>query len=371
MLTTMNIPRRVITCVVLTVCVLQAFCAHNPPHLIRDTINTPHTSRLVPRFTNTTSTGDPCTDPEFKPPVYEFSNVTISKLIRAENDPSRDNWLATVNFTVHDVANNFVLQCRYLRRNLLTSKDWNPDCIVFNSGENENGNATGRVKETNLTLTLLNIRPEFLLGNKSALDPIRLLQYWYCPIDTNGSYPLVYQSRAEVFLNVTCPDRGKMEVEYPCVVSTVFPVVVKTQWTPAGEALPGTPKLEPHPTTPPPRQGGLDPLPERDCSRLSFMHPEWNVSDGVFLPWRNWSGDYEVGTARVTVTSRVTGNQVHCGFGGPGAVTRESWWVMECDDVMSGQRRDGSVFNVEFYPESRRIKVEERWVCGSVDGLYP
>lgn len=43
--------------------------------------------------------------------------------------------------------------------------------------------------------------------------------------------------------------------------------------------------------------------------------------------------------------------------------------MLECGEG-GGQAKHGSVFNVEFYPETRKIRVEESWVCGSVDGVY-
>jgi len=322
-----------------------------------------HPIPIQARFPNISihqQSGNPCTDGNFRPPVYELDNLTISKYFRNENDPQEKFWFSTVNFTLRDVANNNrSFHCQWGPRNPQAGRSWETqDCTPD----------TGPVPDPSRAITLLNLWPEYILMNKSDQDPLRLAEYWYCDI-VNGSYPDVYQSRAELFLDVTCPDRGRRDTEYPCVVSTLLPVSVKAQWQPRG-ALPGTPKLVPRPRqAPPPAAGGQGPLPETDCTAMSFTHPEWELSKTSYIPWRKWEGNYTAGTVKLSLKSRATGNQVQCQFGGPNAREFEEFWVLECSSDSEHPEHD-SVFSVEIYMEGRVLIVREDWVCGHVNGSY-
>jgi len=368
----MNLQRKVATTVVWALSVFGASCtpqspsANFPAAKSLDIMRLPpaarHSIPIHARFPNisTSQPDNPCTNGNFRSPVYEFDNVTISKYFRNDNDPQERFWFSTVNFTVRDVANNYSFHCRWGPRNPQAGPSWETqDCIPD----------TGPIPDPSQAVTMLNLWPEYILMNKSDQDPIRLVQYWYCDI-ANGSYPDVYQSKAELFLHVTCPDRGNMDTEYPCVVSTPFPVSVKAQWQPRG-ALPGTPKLVPRPIqAPPPARGGLGPVPETDCTAMSFTHPDWELSESSYIPWRNWDRNYPAETVKLNLTSRVTGNHVQCQFGGSNVREREEFWLLECSPDSEHPPQHNSIFNVEIYMEGRLLVVREDWVCGDVGGSY-
>jgi hypothetical protein len=122
---------------------------------------------------------NPCTDGQFRAPVYELDNLGIFKDFYNDNDNNPNNFFTIVNFTLRDVANNYSFRCNWGPRNPAAGPSWEiHDC------EPESGPIIGPSQ----SLTLLNLWPEFLMLNKSRDDPIRIVQYWYCDI-VNGSYP--------------------------------------------------------------------------------------------------------------------------------------------------------------------------------------
>lgn len=134
---------------------------------------------------------NPCANTSFQPPVYQFSNFTVTK----------DWWYDTpengtapvylfnghLNFTLRDIANNFSFGCSLgydsvdLRGYASDPKEWGwLNCIP------ETGIAQS---SSTRTPTLLNINDRYLLwDNQSQQTPIRVAQYWFCD-SANGSYP--------------------------------------------------------------------------------------------------------------------------------------------------------------------------------------
>jgi len=211
---------------------------------------------------------NPCTNPLFQPPIYEFSNITVIKNFyrdSPDNDTVVDNYRGPINFTVRDVANNFSLNCswgyfEYVRGYATTKEDWGwKNCV---------DPATGSALPIESRITvLLNLDQQELMGDRTrALQtPIRIAQYWYC--DTvNGSYPEAYRARADVFLNTDCPAVGKKSSAVAC--NTTQPVKVKAQWITRGTLFPGTRQLERRPAVPA-KTRGIAPPPSNDCPLFS------------------------------------------------------------------------------------------------------
>jgi hypothetical protein len=132
--------------------------------------------------TNTSSAAQPpspCTDGQFRIPIFEFSNLTVFKNFFNDNDTNPLRFLSTVNFTLRDVANNYSFHCNWGPRNPGAGPSWETqDCVP----------ETGSILDPSRSVTLLNLWPEFLMLNKSREDPVRIVQYWYCD-PRNGSYP--------------------------------------------------------------------------------------------------------------------------------------------------------------------------------------
>lgn len=311
-------------------------------------------------FTNTSVAKrppNPCLSDPLQPPVYQFSHLTVYKsFFNDYNTDPRFFW-STVNFTLRDVANNYSFRCNWGPRNPGAGQSWETqDCVP----------ETGPIPDPSQSLTLLNLWPEYLLLNKSSQDPVRVVQYWYCDIE-DQSYPQVYQSRAEVFFNVTCPDQGIREIDYPCDVATQFPVVVNAQWQPTG-SLPGTPRLRPRPNPQIPIQEGLNPPPKEDCTEMSLTHPEWELSELYYspetVPW-----EYTTARLNFSLWSRATGAQVTCRFEGESTNIEGSLLIALCSP-QSRHFESRSVFVTRFRGSDKWLYVQEDWVCGDVQGLH-
>ena len=122
---------------------------------------------------------NPCTDSQFRAPIYEFDKLAVFKQFFNDNDNDPRRFLSAVNFTLRDVANNYSFGCNWGPRNPGAGPSWETqDCVP----------ETGPVPDTSRSVTLLNLWPEFLLLNRSREGPVRIAQYWYCDI-RNGSYP--------------------------------------------------------------------------------------------------------------------------------------------------------------------------------------
>lgn len=302
-------------------------------------------STLAP-FANVSSASrapNPCIDEGFQPPVYQFSDLAV------------DAFYLMANFTVRDVANNYSLHCSWgswgTYRQVKDGPDWYPqDCVP----------ETGPIPTLSQTVTLLNLLPEYLMMNKSDQSPVRLVQYWYCDI-RNMSYPQAYQSRVEVFFNVTCPDRDTAQVDQPCDVSaTQLPVIVKAEWQPTGP-LRGTPRLVPRSSPPAPIMVGLNPPPDKDCTDISLTHPDWELSDFFYVP--------QAAQLSLTLSSRPTGARVSCQFGGENTIVDNESFDLVCSPEPD-QFASRSQFTVKYAGMNQELYIQEDWVCGDIHGLY-
>jgi hypothetical protein len=293
---------------------------------------------------------NPCTDKTFSPPLYQFGDLNVTKIFWYDD---YEGYWSVVNFTVRDVANNYSFRCAWGPRDPLGGSNWEShDCVP----------ETGPTQDPSRALILLNLQPQSLLKNKSSEDPVRLVQYWYCDI-RNGSYPEVYQSRVDLFLNVTCPAQGNKTVEYPCVVSNGIPLAIKSQWQPTG-ILPDTPRLIARPNPPMKSPKGLDPPPPKDCTDISFTHPDWELSDFFYVPTTT-GGVYETGRLNLSLTSRATGARFTCHFVAEGAKAGQGWPPVACPQQAVGQE-SRSLFTVWFDSGPRELYVQEQWTCGDV-----
>ena len=300
---------------------------------------------------------NPCIDKNFLAPVYQIDNLTVTKAFQYDDPFLTRAYLAVIQFTLRDLANKYSLLCTWGPGNDDSSSNWeSQDCVP----------ETSSIPTSPQTVALLNIRPEFLMMNRSSEDPIRFVQYWYCDI-TNGSYPQLYQSRMEFFLDVTCPLTGQADVTNSCQVSTPTPLNIKSQWQPTGP-LPGTPRLTPKLTPPVPPARGLSPPPTTDCTDISFTHPDWELSAFSFLEqddrWR-----LERASLDFTLQSRASGARVVCRFGGDRVATDNGDMLPLCtpEPAQPGSR---SSFETRFQWQGRSLETWERWVCGDVHGKY-
>lgn len=120
---------------------------------------------------------DPCVNAQFRPPVYQFTNFSLSKEIFDSG-----TFLATFNFTLVDVANNRTLQCEWEEWwSWRYWSHWEPGCHL---------SASSNVSiSSSRHLGLLNIDPQGIAQNRSSETPISVIEYWFCDIGSNESFP--------------------------------------------------------------------------------------------------------------------------------------------------------------------------------------
>ena len=320
--------------------------------------------------TNTTNSSlsrpppNPCFDSTFAVPEYQVESLTVTKSFSADDVVAIRSWKAVISFTLRDRANNYSLICTYGPANDEFSREWKTDNCVPKSDSVPTPSPQ--------TVTLLQIHPELFAMNKSSQDPIRLIKYWYCDI-VNGSYPQVYQSRLEFFLDVTCPLSGKAAHLSTCLVSTTLPLRIgNSQWQPTG-ALPRTSQLIPNITAHVLSGRGLSPPPSHDCSDLSLTHPDWEISDFSFTP-PNSQYQYETANLGLTLRSRASGARVVCHFGGENLSMDKEWqdvYLPACTPEPAQQVDYRSNFTVGFnLYGSNALTIREEWVCGDTAGTY-
>lgn len=302
-------------------------------------------------FSNQTNSTlpNPCNNADFREPAYHIANIAIAKRLTDENEPDWGpaiRFWATLNFTLRDIANNYTLECKSTPKSASSGwKHWGPDCAP----------AVGGKPESKQVVTLFHFNPATLLENKSSENPVRLVRYWYCDKPESGqSYPEVYQSKIEFFLNVTCPDERTKDIPIECSVPQNA-AISKNEWQPTG-AWPGTPKLIPHPIAASPPQG-LNPPPAEDCTRMSFARPDWELSNS----------SYQRGTAKVgfNLASRASGARVSC----QGVDAQGESVQVDCVSLTQGLD-SRSQFTVGFEKHNETLFIQEDWVCGDVNGTY-
>ena len=299
---------------------------------------------------------DPCVDAQFQPPIYQFANFSLNKEILQSGSS-----LATFNFTLVDVANkNRTLQCeweewwswRYWAR-------WEPGCRLSTTSSINGSISSSR------HLGLLNLDPQAIAANRATGNPIGVIEYWFCDIGSNASFPQVYQSRAQLSLpNITCPGHASSGVTVPCTVPQL-PLTAKAQWQPAGP-LPGTPQLQPRPS-PPPRTSGLDPRPSEDCTAVSLAHPDWTVSDLAYKPKTE---NDRAPMLTFSLASRAFGANVTCEYVQQDQTTEQLQTPACVPQPNSNLETSRSKLALRFRPLDQRLFVQEDWICGDTKGTY-
>jgi len=297
---------------------------------------------------------DPCLDNSFQPPVYQITNLTVSKeFVMEENYPSS----VFATFDITDVANqNHSFHCAW--QSGADSRDyWRQFCTPVGGGW-----------LAKRSLTLMNLHPWELIHNRSNEEPIRFVEYWFCDIKNGEIYPQVYQSRADMIVDVTCPFQGTIGVEHFCTISNQLPMTVKSQWQPTG-ALPGTRRLVPRLESGT-GSGGLYPPPSRDCTEVSLTHPDWVLSEFTYTPGID-PEKYETAIVTFSLEGRASGTRVTCGYGGKdGTAAEGELLILACSPHQNASLESHSRLAVKFHSHDRWLSIQEDWTCGDTKGLH-
>lgn len=178
-----------------------------------------------------------------------------------------------------------------------------------------------------------------------------------------------YQARADVFLDIKCPETGKRDSAVPCNVTQ--PATVKAQWIPRGTLFPGTHHLEPRPIATPVNKG-INPPPSRDCTGVSFAYLYWTIHDFAYQEPTSWDNPAATASLNTSLTSRATGVRVRCQWGAGVGVAEYSnnTMVPVCAPEGPDPFHSGSVFLMRFNAAAKTLSVEQHWMCGDTAGTY-
>lgn len=180
----------------------------------------------------------------------------------------------------------------------------------------------------------------------------------------------VYKAFATTRFNGSCPRRGLTDVPYACNIttapsyaSTFTPSVPPDQTLAQG--------LVPHPLAALPEEPFYPP-PSRDCTDMSLTYPDWTIEDGaIYVPSPSRALMNQT-TLNFTITSRPTGVQQLCRWGGRDLELRYGDELMMACGPLPGAPYDasGTLFRVKFTTPNRELEVQQNWTCGSTRGDY-
>lgn len=183
---------------------------------------------------------NPCESTAFHPPIYSLNNIDLVKTFYwdwgRDNNSVSENFSGTLNFTLQDVANNHSFSCSWGHRQSgydrgygYADDDWGwANCV-------DPATKAPLPMESRI-VTLLNLNITALLVDRSLQTPVGIVQYWGCDV-VNGSYPWGswqcwnrvlkltsprewYQARADIFLDISCPQMGTRDSTVPCNANT-------------------------------------------------------------------------------------------------------------------------------------------------------
>ncbi|KAK3370376.1 hypothetical protein B0H63DRAFT_552312 [Podospora didyma] len=110
----------------------------------------------------------------------------------------------------------------------------------------------------------------------------------------------------------------------------------------------------------------------RDCADMSLTHPDWVVENGtIYVPGPSW-GLINQTTLNFTLTSRATGVQHFCRWGGRNLELVYGDELLMVCSPLPGAPYDasGTSFRVKFGYSNRELNVQQNWTCGDTKGTY-
>jgi len=281
-----------------------------------------------------------------------MSNVTASSLYSPMQDDRDD--LKTLNFTLRDTANNYILRCV-----------WGP--FQHRHRWEEYVRGICKREDPNVALsdpcqqqTLVRIRV-FGASNIAAKSVLTVLQEWYCPF--SNVYPTYFQATGGAEVTIGCPvgKEGSDMATSQCDVLTSSPIKIDAKWIPPGPAKMER-QLIPHPDPLPTPL--LGPAPSKECTELSVSHPDWTVEDLVYVPDSDSS-------LMVTLNSRaLEGLRFVCQSSGKTAA--QSAITLSCtrDAGQTDAFNSSSVFSLEYNPGAKNLRIQRDCLCGDTKGTF-
>ncbi|KAK3323091.1 hypothetical protein B0H66DRAFT_621269 [Apodospora peruviana] len=283
---------------------------------------------------------DPCVNSQFQAPVYQLRNMTVEEGFGSGT---------TVRFrlTLVDVANwNRTIRCDWYPDSWADYQRLQPVCHLVPGPPSR-------------YLGLLSLSSGPISSNDTRRDKIHFLEYYFCDIGSDASYPEVAQSRVDIVLD-TKFQKNRDNTKTFCPISTSqLPLTVTGQWQPRGSVSAQAKRLQPRPTFPDNR--GFDSPPSKDCTELSLTYPDWSLSDLVD----------DSRSLTFTLAGRSSGSVIRCSVQ---TLSTDEVVAATCspqDSNSQATRGIGSRSNltVTFRPGDRGFFIQEDWTCGDTKGL--
>ncbi|KAK3348678.1 hypothetical protein B0T25DRAFT_608834 [Lasiosphaeria hispida] len=315
-------------------------------------------SSTAPRLRN------PCTDTDFLPPAYALSGWDMTKTYLNASGELPTHY--QFNVTLQETANNYSLRCsgQFLVP-FPPNQDLKTACIPDDEFHDDRfqGNVWLYIRKLKTPESQDALIREGTLG---------LEHYWYCPPNASESaYPYVYRAIAGASkFNGSCPLRQAANTPYVCNATTTPGMT--SRLTPRWLSN-HTEPLVPHPLTSPPEER-VELPPPRDCTDMSLTYPDWVIEEGATYVPSLPKTSINTTTLNFTITSRPTGTQHFCFWGGNNTEIipqNMDLMVLRCRPL-SGAPLDpsSSWFGVGFWSKSRELLVEQSWSCGDTRGTF-
>lgn len=346
-------------------------------------VSRPNTFQAAAVAHNNTTTDsrlpNPCTDASFRAPVYEIVSWNVT---RAHSDSSSLDSPVRIDVaaTLWDRVNNYSMQCA---GDLMFARPWD---YWYISCAPEGGFRDEGLQQ--LASIALWSQP---FSRDSGTNNLMVQQYWGCAIQeqedirfpyvhscqqqagdtevlTQDAGRRVYTARATNHrFTVSCPSKNTTSIN--CNMTT--PSRLQSDFTLPWNANQTTP-LRSLPIVGPAEQRPQAGVPSLDCALNAFTHPDWTIEEGATYIPSPPGGKLADITLNLTITSRVTGIQHLCRWGGDHKAV--DWYgnpQLSCA-LPAGAAFDASLtsYIMVFFPDKRTLRIDQRWVCGDSAGTY-
>ncbi|KAK3339805.1 hypothetical protein B0T25DRAFT_636249 [Lasiosphaeria hispida] len=313
---------------------------------------------------------NPCLDSDFQTPVYDFIDWNVTRVyLNASNEYPNTFHIAVM---LRDSANNYSLKCTGEH----VIKNGGPYEQRYTHCAPEGGFHDGSfqpIVSFGLYEPILTQSTE--PGSVGRINSnVGLQQYWICtPPANSSSYSRVFKGTVRADIRLACPARNGSATGELIQCNTTTTGSLRADYTPKYNASETSP-LVPWRFDPPPAEDGLHPAPPRDCTDLSFTHPDVIVENGaVFVIGPQGRGSSMGHSLNLNLTSRVTGVSHSCCWGEAWNNTEvyQTSLVLRCAPLPNALPDPSvSTFRMEFTPLTSRAVIQHWWGCGDAKGTY-
>jgi hypothetical protein len=177
----------------------------------------------------------------------------------------------------------------------------------------------------------------------------------------------MFEIGANLTINATCLDYQNAHPDwFPCNVTTPLPVTAKGTWMSPMD----TPRLPTRPDPPSMPNPETDRPPSKDCTDMSFTHPDWTIPRFIYRQ-AIMDDSTTLVTINFNITSRVTEVEARCHLHSGHS---SSMVIMDCSTTIPPPSQDPfqsqSLFKVAFNVQSNNLTIRHAWTCGDSTGSH-